>query len=228
MINLTVFCDPTRPNLSEPWSDAEYTYACDGTVGVRIPRQPEITRTDGPDLAKIIASTAPSTDMRPMPPIDVAAWMPGFTSCKHCVGLGYVKKCSSCSGSGECTCNCCDNEHECGSCDGRGHTQVRTWSGGPEIGRDHSNATQCNVCNGSGRARKQVELKRVELWPRMYLSARNVACMQTLPNVMLDCAVTDLSLPIRFTFDGGDGVVMTMSAPSYPFETEQMLRAGNN
>lgn len=117
MIDLKAFCatEPWRPQLSEPWSAGERTYASDGFVMVRVPRIAEVpyvtdifafedTRSKG----NRIFDDAKKADHTPRPLI-IAYTLPPPEECRWCEGSGKEPEpwplefvdCDECDGSGQ-------------------------------------------------------------------------------------------------------------------------------
>jgi hypothetical protein len=101
-VDLTQFCDLNaihRPFLMEPWSRGEYSYASDGAILVRVPRQPDVAENpNAPDAVNNFAGDIDYTDpaIPELPPEN-------REQCRKCDGDGGV---------------CGD----CEDCDGRGYT----------------------------------------------------------------------------------------------------------
>ena len=118
---LKTFCSvsPIRPNLSEPWSWGNFTYASDGRVIIRVPKLESIpVPEEEPANQKKVENYFLSDESDgnylplPLPPLE-----------------GWGKLCPNCGGSGKThclICPCCDNHIRlrsiivCEECDGKG------------------------------------------------------------------------------------------------------------
>lgn len=111
MIDLQKYCgdDPFRPYLHKPFSHGSFTYATNGHIMVRTPRQtgvPEQTQKGGWDtpLKGIDAAKFSPLQHKPLPPTRE----PTEEECLACEGRGHAHDCP------ECTCDCKE-------CDGTGN-----------------------------------------------------------------------------------------------------------
>lgn len=116
MINLDFFCGDGRPYLAKPWSDGEYTYATNGHICVRVPKQDDAELDEANRLFSVkineYLANIPGCNMLPMP----KGTLPQ-----------RVKDCVVCRGSGQVTCPCCDRPGaECDNCGGMGGYRAPT------------------------------------------------------------------------------------------------------
>lgn len=104
MIDLQQFCgkDETRPYLMKPFSVGDFTYATNGHIMVRVPKDPDIgppSKSFNPDrpLEGVETATfvAPKFKLPSKPPADA--------ECEECDGRGYKHDCPHC----ECQCRAC-------------------------------------------------------------------------------------------------------------------------
>ncbi len=124
MINLKDFCASyeAAPDVySSPFSDKQYSYATDGSLLIRIPRDEAIPESaEGVNLIRNIPLPALNhlKDVIPLPEIMGAK----ESTCCCCGGRGRVSACPECGGEGELFLS--SNYHtydvECLSCSGAG------------------------------------------------------------------------------------------------------------
>lgn len=97
-IDLQVFCDKDNAKIGKPFSLGEYTYATNGHIAVRVPRDPNVPEIEAPP--KIDACFArefnPLASRRalknPIPPAAAAK----TKKCEECGGRGVEHECHSC------------------------------------------------------------------------------------------------------------------------------------
>ena len=87
-------------NLTEPWSAGEWSYATDGFVIVRVPRQADIPeRKNVPDVGELLRAFA-----GPEPTLDIPEFPePKHKGCADCAGRGTYNDgvvCEDCDGTG--------------------------------------------------------------------------------------------------------------------------------
>ena len=81
MIDLAKFCSRDAGRISSigtPWTVGEWTYATDGHIAIRVPRRDDVTRSDGPDVQRVMDKAPAAKDMRPVPVIDTS----GMARCR--------------------------------------------------------------------------------------------------------------------------------------------------
>lgn len=193
--DLMPFCstDPYWPQLAEPFSWDEWSFATNAAILVRVPRLAEVPETpEAPSLAglKDIFLSA----WRSETPAEIPAEIPSpqVKECKLCDGKGRLRVCVKCHGEGRCICPSCDDDHECRACEGLGRVPERN---GPGV---------CDKCHGAGTI-ETVTPVRVGI---VLLADKYLRLLRALPNVRVYTnGPRDM---VRFVFDGGDGVVMPM------------------
>lgn len=228
MIDLKPFCSTAeiRPDLLDPWSHGEYTYATNGFIAVRVPRRPDAAdkSSEGESCAGTVDSYltgVETADMAPLPDVEppaVPAYVP--TPCMPCAGTGreHVTQCRDCRGAGMHECQTCHHEDECETCHGSGQiVRAATTEDDPK------QVVDCDECGGTGDTgdhdHRPIVYTRVgPYWVDRYL----VVLMQSLPGMVIDLAVTQWhappesvtawrkATPIQFRFDGGVGCVMPL------------------
>jgi hypothetical protein len=115
MIDINPFCgrEETRPYLHTPFNHDGYTYATNGQILIRVAKRDGMG--DRPSELRSFDGLIASLQLRWFDPDASFAPIPEFVLVKR-----PAKKCEICYGSGTCTCECCDHEHDCGRCDGSG------------------------------------------------------------------------------------------------------------
>jgi len=187
------FCstDQSRPSITTPWSDGEWSYASCGKILVRVPRLPDVPeRSDA--LNRAVFMFNEEGDWRDIPSLPD----PVMDDCRDCGGQGMERRnCSACQGDGEVYCDCseCGDRHvrTCKTCGGDGYTGT---TGKP-----------CPSCAGSGKLEAEQRFKIVSEYFDMRLLRRIV---DNLPNPQIIPHWPNV-VPIRF--DGGRGYIAPMS-----------------
>jgi len=205
-VNLEPFCAPSIPQLREPFSIGDFTYAANGHIMVRIPRRPGIPEADkdwrrqleGGILANLTAALAD----RSYGPLPLYGDHPGTppTECGWCDGSGKVVKCADCDGDGEVMCGECGGDRECETCEGCGSV--------PSVAAD---AQACRGCNGSGR-------QGIARYPTHDFDIKYIAMISALPDLQVAFGTApanwrdrnNFATAMTFRFDGGVGVLMPM------------------
>ncbi|HAR45674.1 MAG TPA: hypothetical protein DCS42_12300 [Nitrospiraceae bacterium] len=122
--------------------------------------------------------------------------------CKSCDGTGKVITCEDCAGDGEVeytyeslSGKTYDADLECPVCEGRG--------------KINGNGERCEVCEGQGFTIENVPVKVLAIG--LSISNHLLRRVRDLPGIMISVKgrVDDLP-PVRFRFDGGDGLIMPM------------------
>lgn len=229
-LDLSKYCAPDRPELAQPWSDRDYTYASDGVVAIRLPRiatVPLITATPGH------ARVSDAIDkMLPKRKFDAVIWVrdvivpPAIDlppdPCRECYGSGQVTeiKCRNCDGNGYIKCPRCKSDTDCDECDGYGSTTRAAPKG-------IDGTIDCSCCDGAGdmaisRDRTHPQAMKVG---RYMIQRRTFLKIAGLPNARIDALRSEWFLnehdkvqsvnvfdakPVQFVFDGGEGAVMPM------------------
>jgi hypothetical protein len=193
-----------RDYLKKPFSKGDFTYATNAHIAVEIPRvagAPEFTEVGAPDVDKLIKASAPLRDMRSLPAIRKAGEHP---KCEQCNGLGAVAQCNSCMGSGRAS---PVSDDDCADCRGDGEIPVHRAVSGSEI---------CFSCDGSGLSNHWREIVRVSR--SVFLDAKYVRLIASLPNARLAFSVDQRDIPVPFTFDGGRGWVMQVRGDEFQID----------
>jgi len=197
---LLEFCskDETRFALLKPFDYGDFTYATDGRMIVRLPKlgypSPDFTPTR--ESVENLMSDSYLREVVAFPAIPE----PTQDLCKTCDGSGFNKKCYDCDGSGEVECKCCGNESDCKTCSGSGTLKAT---------KDHPHGIPCEDCDGSGGLK---EWAPVEIGGK-YFSSKFLWIIKDLAGLVFMVA-NDSNAAARFTFDGGEGVLMPMSKPA--------------
>lgn len=234
-INLKAFCaDPDRrPELSEPFSAGEFTYASNGHVMVRVDRRDDCT--DEPDGGKKVSvlvrylSRLDSVTFSPFPAVNLPPVPPHVPKpCNDCEATGRIHSvaCGKCHGTGMHTCHACNHEDDCEECNGYGRIER------PARPDDTLNVTECENCEGTGDcSRDDDRLIYTRVGP-YWIDRRYVVLMQSLPGIEIDLGHTAFydgasawdEPPILFRFDGGVGAIMPLRGP---VPEEQRARASS-
>lgn len=192
-IDLNRFCadvdkDPLRPYLNNPMTRADFDYATNGNIIVRMPTVQAYSDNVPLKLLKKVEEMFARE-------VGELSMLPAFTHepplpCRECDGLGYVSYCPNCDGEGTHTYDP-SYSHDCESRNGEGTI--------PGFERE------CRFCDGNGTNCTYIP---VIIGPRS-IALRYVSMIRTLPNVRVDLGGGPYD-PMYFVFDGGDGIVMPM------------------
>ena len=113
---LAQFCsqDDNKPHMQEPWSEDNSSYATDGHVIVCTNRLTDVKENE--NAPKNISNAVFKL---------LFAQASNFVSihssfCQQVSQLPNYTACSTCQGSGSCSCHACNNDHNCGECQGIG------------------------------------------------------------------------------------------------------------
>jgi hypothetical protein len=97
-VDLNLFCDRERRNLSVPFSLNGHTYASNGHIIVRVPRRPDIPENkEAPNAEKLLPWDFSRVKFGPLPEPKLLP-----DQCSWCAGSGHKHKCPDC---------CCECEH---------------------------------------------------------------------------------------------------------------------
>jgi hypothetical protein len=112
-INLEMFCDPSRPELAQPFSIGAWTYASNGHVLVRVPRRDDVAERAAPDASRLFPADAPKPRYKPAPKFTIPERFEREEKCWRCRGTGkrhgehcptcQCEDCAQCSGTGKIT-----------------------------------------------------------------------------------------------------------------------------
>lgn len=200
-IDLNKFCgkEACRSYLTVPWSAGEYSHATNGHIAVRIPRRPEFEEcSNAPNIAKIYDEAGPVGRLSPLPNFIA----PDPSPCPDCKGSGFILPCVECDGTGDATCSECGHQTECTECD--------DGIVGPAT-KGQEGADACGECDGIGSV--DAEDARVEFAPNIEIKLCYARMLKELPNPRIDLTPREFAwsnAPVRFAFDGGDGLIMPM------------------
>lgn len=197
MIDLMPFCSTERENLRTPWSAGDYTYATNGHIAIRVARRADVERESDIAVQAAMDKAAAAVRMAPLP----AYQRPDLVLCETCRGFGCVVTCPQCNGEGGAECCECGQDAECRDCRGKGSWPAR---------KSDENAVPCSTCSGKGRMVRHTYI--CVLPSGVGINEKYVALIAALPGVEIDVGVTVESTQdgVRFSFDGGDGIVLPM------------------
>ena len=193
MIDLQKFCgDEDREPISKPFSRGDYTYATNGFLAVRVPRVPDIEENISavPQLDDYFMN-APEPESWIVPVMEPVK----LIDCPDCGGIGKMNKCPECDGEGEVYYDNIYNSYkfDCKTCDGDGVVEA---GDGAEM--------VCSGCGGKGK-----------VWPNKQIMQGRLKYTSAILNLIIDLPgikIEDTNpLPyrmVRFSFDGGDGLIM--------------------
>jgi len=201
-IDLKIFCNPDdrRDALKAPFSDEKFTYATDGHICIRVPRIQGVTSDSGVSLLKYMTFDHAEMTTWHFIPDEIPA--DKRSECKSCNGTGKVLTCPDCEGDGEVeykffskSGKSYDLDHECPVCEGTGKL-------------NGSADDRCEDCTGKGYIDDPVPV-RIEA-VGLSISSHLLRRVQNLPGIMVAAKEhrADELPPIRFRFDGGDGLIM--------------------
>jgi len=197
-MNLKPFCSKCG-ELSEPFSDDEYSYATDGAILIRVPRQDDIKKDTPVFISRRTSSRAIVLVIRD----DVGLYfnhdtltnwidmpmLPNMAVCEKCNGTGKFRAaCFECYGDGMLTFDSEYNTYkvECMSC-----------SGGK------SDGILCDKCEGEGKA---PEVRLVDVGGARAI-AKDLYRLKDLPDLKFSIVGKDWREPVRFKFAGGVGLL---------------------
>ena len=198
-IDLSKFCGKeAHGTYLAPWSAGEYSHATNGHILVRVPRRTEFgDRENAPNVENLYDAAGPAMKLSPLPHFTA----PEPSECEDCKGSGLVVLCEECDGAGRVDCESCGQDTDCSECDNNPSTAAKEGQAG---------ATRCDVCDGIGSVDEKNA--RVEFAPNVQIKLCYARMLKELPNVRIDLTQRKLGQPIRFAFDGGDGLIMAMRA----------------
>jgi len=181
--------DECYSRLESPWSEGKWTYASDGFILVSVRQLMGIEgankfhiRIAGSELEKQLEAEG---DWLPLPEIKAEG------KCPVCDGSGESYQCPRCyDGSGDCM-------GDCPYCDGEGWVSREKAGMLAELGGE-----TCRACYRAGMDLKN----KVMRIGGVYFQARFIALLRGLPLPLI--SVRGEGRAARFTFDGGDGLLM--------------------
>jgi len=160
-------------------------------------------------------------DFSETPEISHGLPMPRFTQkeeepCLECLGSGKSLVCPECEGSGNLTFSTSYNEYEvdCDTCNGAGRIQMRS--------AEFEKALECEECGGKGSTFPEtpVLLARNEAGKSLCLNSGILHRMkENLENILFYPSQNRQEennfsySPVKFTFEGGWGVIMPIRPP---------------
>ena len=204
MLNLQSFssADKDRPKINEPWSDGEFSYATDGHILVRIPRQEGIRdASEVPDGALDMERfkedlTREIKDWYSVPDIEVKKEI-----CPQCNGSGKAYTCPECDGMRYVTASTDYSDYDdldCATCNTTGiisEKEAKRLSIPEEY-------FKCDRCSGTGYVLPNEKTKIGSA----YFSNCLLVRLSELPNC--EIGVFDADMPAQIKFDGGIGLLM--------------------
>lgn len=182
-----------------PFSRENYTFATNGHILIRVFRVPEIApRDDAPDLARAMAGFDAEAEWFDLPVVKVDK-----LRCTTCNGAGQVCDCPECEGKGRISFRTDYNDYsvECESCDGEGVVSPGDFKC---LTEKEEETKTCTNCDGGGFT-FVIESTDIGM---AKIQNRYIAMIAKLPNAKI--GITGELTMARFTFDGGDGLVMPM------------------
>lgn len=189
------FCakEAVRYQIDAPWKHADYVYATDGRVAVRVrdtSNRPEPDSSMVPPAYKVFANFPPICET----PLPVLALIK--VKCDDCRGRGFVLiYCSECHGTGEVECDKCGHATSCDDCND---------------GKVRSNKP-CPMCV-DGKVDSTDDAKIGE----NLIAGKYLALLSTLKNIRFGAA--KINAPVPFTFDAlgglGEGIIMPTRTPT--------------
>jgi len=202
LLSLFVSTDPSHQQLHEPFSVGNHSYATDGKILIRVPRQPDIPeKTEDIPPVGVIAIEPPECYIfSPLSAADVPA--ANEVPCDECFGTGQVGLCHECHGDGAVSFKSAYNGYAvpCKTCSGHGR-----------VTEGHS-VTTCEVCQGKKKTVDQSTLYEIlpGKWIPLFLIdlvVRNLESVEVAP-------LNEYLVAIRF--DGGDGCIGLCLPPELP------------
>jgi len=192
MIDLDKLCSKRIEELEKPFSDGEYSYACDGYILIRVPRRddiidpvPECLKLHKVDIGK-----------RPVQTLEIPKFdPPKMIECRVCRGRKATRVCPECKGEDLYIENDFhEYEVDCKTCNGHGVI--------PKTGGE-----PCGNCDGVGAVENDgrydsVMVGELEIAKRLLNKAKD------LPGIRM--AATSPGNYLRIFFDGGDGAIMAL------------------
>jgi hypothetical protein len=199
MIDMKKFCAPgtggRRKCFFNPFVRGGWKYATDGKIIIRIKTdEPEsetgigITKASCEHVIGLVLECPTSAEMWPKSDGKTQS-----VKCEICKGYGKsgVVECPECDGEGEVECYHCGHDMECEKCFGEGNIVDK-------------NSPVCVSCGGVG----QIEIPADQMIKNnVWIGGEYFCKISELPNVRYVPAI-EPCLPLRFFFDGGDGVIM--------------------
>lgn len=108
MVDLNTFCGKdSRAYLRQPFSVGQFTYASDGYIAVRVPRQDEIADSGDVGVVKRLAEFFADVETKAFRPCKFTLPEPPPArkkTCPECGGTGHEHDCPDCL----CECDACD------------------------------------------------------------------------------------------------------------------------
>ena len=180
-----------RAYINDIIDQGDYYYAADGYCIVRIPKCAGVTAfetTVNCALGAVFDSCHKGNQL-PLPTITPSALL----KCSPCNGSGQCYRCPDCDGRGEFEHG--NHTYECYECEGTGQVEEKGVF-------ENDEPQQCAQCDGTGLVGEQ----SVEVYDSKF-AFRNFHKIIDLPHIRI---ATNKNEPAYFTFDGGEGVMLTM------------------
>jgi len=204
-VDLQKFCGSQDDDrIGRLWSVDQWTMATNGHILIRVPRIDGVE--ENPKAPKVVGSfVGKCLDREP------AVWVkcpevdgPQSKTCALCAGSGKNFLCPECDGSGEVSFETQFSDYGefcCLSCRGFGKVSKVKWVRMTGLHLDDVSCT-CENCGGSG---KVFEHKPIDVFGVM-IADFYLSLVGDLPGV--EIGVFEPDHPVRFRFDGGDGLIM--------------------
>lgn len=109
-VDLKPFCgrEHLRPNLHQPFSRGDWTFATDGSVMVRVPRREDVPDDSRrPHVERVWRQYEPCPELSAVGPVTLLPAL-AAVQCDECEGRGRVHDCPGC----QCVCDNCDGAGE--------------------------------------------------------------------------------------------------------------------
>lgn len=203
---LSKFCtvDPTRVNISIPWSKECFTYATDGSILIRVPRQDDVLEKDDAPIVDGMFDVPVPAKMFALADMELLPLEIIEKTCPECNGAGTEEhECPECYGEG--TLNFSNSHHDydvdCATCEGEGKIH------------------KCKKCNATGKITIQ-NMQPVAVG-NAHFQLRYLLLLKDLPNCKIGPARAEQFMSAYFSFDGGDGLLMPMLVRQYWEEVKE-------
>lgn len=212
---LNKFCGRERDygRHYHPFSDDKYSYGCDGSILIAVPRIDSIAE-DPEMIAKIeyVKSDLLSMTAKTWIPLRKIVNTLVFAECSKCKGQGHTFECLECDGAGEIEWETFFNDYSntCLSCGGVGTVSRDEWTKmakQKDIKQDIPGHI-CDDCDGTGKIYQDTPV----LIGGTVLSLRYLSMLGELPECRI--GIIDDTKAVLFQFNGGNGLVMPMRGDS--------------
>ena len=184
------FCSLDREQLTEPFSQGEFTYATDGWIAVKVPRIENVPENQfAPNMERLAWDHDSLKDWGNLPEYSLEDAGP----CRQCGGKKFQQTCPECNGDGEVYAETGYNEYlcDCKTCGAEGTISAES-------------GDTCDACAGTGK-----DLRTPVPWATGAINSLLLEKIRVLPGVQLS-KKGDGFEAYRFRFDGGSGMIMPM------------------